>query len=122
MFFWLVAIPFFVIIAMFTLFKFPSGDLHKPEDIQDTAMAFRMAMQHDAAAKLMQEYQADSESDMFDEGSYDLGGDAWKETILDSGYLPSTFIPDTDNITTYIRCLNGLRQIASCRGALGYIL
>ncbi len=119
MFFWLIAIPFFVIIAMFTLFRFPSDDLHKPEDIQDTAMAFRMAMQHDAAVKLMQEYQADSELDMFDEGSYDLGGDAWKETILTSGYLPSSFIPDTDNITTYIRCLNGLRQIASCRGANG---
>ena len=119
MFFWLIAIPFFVIIAMFTLFRFPSDDLHKPEDIQDTAMAFRMAMQHDAAVKLMQEYQADSELDMFDEGSYDLGGDVWKETILTSGYLPSSFIPDTDNITTYVRCLNGLRQIASCRGALG---
>ena len=119
MFFWLIAIPFFVIIAMFTLFRLPSSDLHEPEDIQDTAMAFRMAMQHDAAAKLMQEYKATGESDMFDEGSYDLGGDEWKETILSSGYIPSSFIPDTDNITTYIRCLNGLRQITSCRGATG---
>ena len=119
MFFWLVAIPFFVIIAMFTLFRLPSSGLHEPEDIQDTAMAFRMVLQHDAAAKLMQEYQATGESDMFDEGSYDLGGDTWKETILGSGYLPSSFIPDTDNITTYIRCLNGLRQVASCRDATG---
>ena len=115
MFFWLIAIPFFVIIAMFTLFRLPSGDLNQPEEMQDAAMAFRMAMQHDAAAKLMQEYQGSSESDMFDEGSYDLGGDTWKETILESGYLPSSFIPDTDNITTYVRCVNGLRQIASCR-------
>ena len=119
MFFWLIAIPFFVIIAMFTLFRLPSSGLHEPEDIQDTAMAFRMVLQHDAAAKLMQEYKATGESDMFDEGSYDLGGDEWKETILSSGYIPSSFIPDTDNITTYIRCLNGLRQITSCRGATG---
>ncbi len=119
MFFWLIAIPFFVIIAMFTLFRLPSSDLNQPEEMQDAAMAFRMAMQHDAAAKLMQEYQGSSESDMFDEGSYDLGGDTWKETILESGYLPSSFIPDTDNITTYVRCVNGLRQIASCRGANG---
>jgi|GEM_PF-5818586 len=119
MFFWLIAIPFFVIIAMFTLFRLPSSDLNQPEEMQDAAMAFRMAMQHDAAAKLMQEYQGNSESDMFDEGSYDLGGDTWKETILESGYLPSSFIPDTDNITTYVRCVNGLRQIASCRGAKG---
>jgi len=119
MFFWLIAIPFFVIIAMFTLFRLPSSDLNQPEEMQDAAMAFRMAMQHDAAAKLMQEYQGGSESDMFDEGSYDLGGDTWKETILESGYLPSSFIPDTDNITTYVRCVNGLRQIASCRGAKG---
>ena len=119
MFFWLIAIPFFVIIAMFTLFRLPSSDLNQPEEMQDAAMAFRMAMQHDAAAKLMQEYQGSSESDMFDEGSYDLGGDTWKETILESGYLPSSFIPDTDNITTYVRCVNGLRQIASCRGAKG---
>ena len=119
MFFWLIAIPFFVIIAMFTLFRLPSSDLNQPEEMQDAAMAFRMTMQHDAAAKLMQEYQGNSESDMFDEGSYDLGGDTWKETILESGYLPSSFIPDTDNITTYVRCVNGLRQIASCRGANG---
>ena len=119
MFFWLVAIPFFVIIAMFTLFRLPSEGLHKPEDIQDTAMAFRMAMQHDAAAKLMQEYLASNESNVFNEGSYDLGGDSWKETILASGYLPSTFIPDTDNITTYIRCLDDLRAVTSCREATG---
>ena len=66
MFFWLIAIPFFVIIAMFTLFRLPSSDLNQPEEMQDAAMAFRMAMQHDAAAKLMQEYQGSSESDMFD--------------------------------------------------------
>ena len=119
MFFWLIAIPFFVIIAMFTLFRLPSSGLHEPEDIQDTAMAFRMVLQHDAAAKLMQEYQATGESDMFDEGSYDLGGDTWKETLMDSGYLPASFIPDTDNITTYIRCLNGLRLVTSCRDATG---
>ena len=119
MFFWLIAIPLFVIVAMFTLFKLPSNDLNKSEDIQDTAMAFRMALQHDAAAKLMQEYHAYDELDMFNEGHYDLGGDTWKETILGSGYLPSSFIPDTDNITTYIRCVNGLREISSCRDASG---
>ena len=58
MFFWLIAIPFFVIIAMFTLFRLPSSGLHESKDIQDTAMAFRMVLQHDAAAKLMQEYKA----------------------------------------------------------------
>ena len=119
MFFWLVAIPFFVIIAMFTLFRLPSDKLHSPEDIQDTGMAFRMVMQHDAAVKLMQRYRRDNESDMFNEGSYDLSGNIWKDTILTSGYLPSSFIPDTDNITTYIRCLNGAKLVASCRGALG---
>ena len=119
MFFWLVAIPFFVIIAMFTLFRLPSDKLHSPEDIQDTGMAFRMVMQHDTAVKLMQRYRRDNESDMFNEGSYDLSGNDWKETILSSGYLPSSFIPDTDNITTYIRCLNGAKLVASCRGALG---
>jgi len=119
MFFWLIAIPFFVIVAMFTLFRLPSSGLHEPEDIQDTAMAFRMVLQHDAAAKMMQEYQASNESNMFDEGSYDLGGDTWEETILNSGYLPANFIPDTDNITTYIRCLDSSRQVVSCHNATG---
>ena len=119
MFFWLVAIPFFVIIAMFTLFRLPSDKLHSPEDIQDTGMAFRMVMQHDTAVKLMQRYRRDNESDMFNEGSYDLSGNSWKEAIMTSGYLPSSFIPDTDNITTYIRCLNGAKLVASCRSALG---
>ena len=119
MFFWLVAIPFFVIIAMFTLFKLPSGGLHEPEDIQDTAMAFRMVLQHDAAVKLMEDYKADTESTLFDLGSYNMGGDDWKTALKESGYLPSNFIPDTDNIVTYVRCLNGSREVTSCRYANG---
>ena len=119
MFFWLIAIPFFVIIAMFTLFKLPSNDLKKPEEIQDTAMAFRMVLQHDAAVKLMEDYKADTESTLFDSGSYDMSGDDWKTTLKGSGYLPSNFIPDTDNIVTYVRCLGGSREVTSCRYANG---
>ena len=119
MFFWLIAIPFFVIIAMFTLFKLPSNDLKKPEEIQDTAMAFRMVLQHDAAVKLMEDYKADTESTLFDSGSYDMSGDDWKATLKGSGYLPSNFIPDTDNIVTYVRCLGGSREVTSCRYANG---
>ena len=119
MFFWLMAIPFFVIIAMFTLFKLPSNDLKKPEEIQDTAMAFRMALQHDAAAKLMEAYRADSESTLFDLGSYNMEGEGWKAMLEGSKYLPANFITDTDNIVTYIRCLNGLREVVNCRKATG---
>jgi len=119
MFFWLIAIPFFVIIAMFTLFRLPSSDLNQPEEIQDAAMAFRMALQHDAAAKLMEDYKADSESTFFDLGSYNIEGDDWKTTLLASGYLPASFVSDTDNIVTYVRCLNSLREITSCRTATG---
>ncbi len=117
MFFWLMAIPFFVIIAMFTLFKLPANDLKKPEEIQDTAMAFRMVLQHDAAAKLMEAYRADAESTLFDLGSYNMEGDGWKAMLEGSKYLPANFISDTDNIVTYIRCLNGLREVANCRKA-----
>ncbi len=119
MFFWLIAIPFFVIIAMFTLFRLPSSDLNQPEEIQDAAMAFRMALQHDAAAKLMEDYKADGESTFFDLGSYNIEGDDWKATLMESGYLPASFVSDTDNIVTYVRCLNSLREITSCRTATG---
>jgi len=123
MFFWLVAIPFFVIVAMFTLFRFPSDGLHEPEDIQDTAMAFRMVLQHDAAVKLMEDYKADTESNLFDSGSYNIEGDDWKAILKGSGYLPASFILDTDNIVTYVRCVNGLHKVANCRDALGmYII
>jgi len=119
MFFWLIAIPFFVIIAMFTLFRLPSNDLNQPEEIQDAAMAFRMALQHDAAAKLMEDYKANGESTFFDLGSYNIEGDDWKATLMESGYLPASFVSDTDNIVTYVRCLNSLREITSCRTATG---
>ncbi len=119
MFFWLIAIPFFVIIAMFTLFRLPSSDLNQPEEIQDAAMAFRMALQHDAAAKLMEDYKANGESTFFDLGSYNIEGDDWKVTLMESGYLPASFVSDTDNIVTYVRCLNSLREITSCRTATG---
>ena len=119
MFFWLIAIPFFVIIAMFTLFRLPSSDLNQPEEIQDAAMAFRMALQHDAAAKLMEDYKANGESTFFDLGSYNIEGDDWKATLMESGYLPASFVSDTDNIVTYVRCLNSLREITSCRTATG---
>ncbi len=119
MFFWLIAIPFFVIIAMFTLFRLPSNDLNQPEEIQDAAMAFRMALQHDAAAKLMEDYKANGESTFFDLGSYNIEGDDWKTTLMESGYLPTSFVSDTDNIVTYVRCLNSLREITSCRTATG---
>ena len=119
MFFWLMAIPFFVIIAMFTLFKLPANDLKKPEEIQDTAMAFRMVLQHDAAAKLMEAYRADAKSTLFDLGSYNMEGDGWKAMLEGSKYLPANFISDTDNIVTYIRCLNGLREVVNCRKATG---
>lgn len=110
MFYWFIAIPFFVALAMFTLYPRPGVEIGMKE-IEDTtidAAAFRMAMQHNAMVKVVKAHLKDNTK-------YSQVSDTWSVTSDDitdiSDFLPSGYQNDVlGSFESTVYCLSSTDQ------------
>ncbi len=110
MFYWFIAIPFFVALAMFTLYPRPGAEIGMKalEDTSVDAAAFRMAMQHDAMVKATKAHLKDNTKYTW---VRDGAGTVSSDLSVVSALLPSGFQNDSaDSFESIIYCMSATDQ------------